>query len=411
MLDREACFGQSTGRFNVKRMLRGQMVRILRYGDLFHTVVHHGTAKILMLFFASYTAAHVFFSLIYWIISDPCHFEIESWLDAFFLSVQVGMTIGWGLPGHPYLKKDVREKHGCYSGAFVILVHTIMMQVQNALLIGILFCRISRGTKRSSSIAFTDRAVIREIKGKFYFMFQVCELRKHQLTEAHVRCYAIISPGGREPDDDAGPDVRPASAGTGGLGGSSSSLDTNLFRRQTSENDFAGNAVNVRQCPMRLIHPNDDVGASLLLALPSLVVHEIDAWSPFAQKDDFQDAFPGFVRRAADIGPDGYPEEEPRKPPSRQDVEDFLKNTWIEVVCLVEGIEPTTSATIQARHSYANEDLVFDHGFAPAVSRHRAGGGSWVVDFDRFHSLVPMLPTTSAAPQWSAVPATSIFDA
>merc|ERR1719316_1174642 len=112
-------------------MLRSEMVRILRYGDLFHTVVHHSTVKIIALFCASYTCVHTFFSVIYWIISDPCHFEIESWLDAFFLSVQLGMTIGWGLPGHPYLKKDLRDRHGCYSGAIAILLHTLVMHVQN----------------------------------------------------------------------------------------------------------------------------------------------------------------------------------------------------------------------------------------------------------------------------------------
>lgn len=366
LLDREAAFGQSTGRFHVKRMLRNQMISILRYGDLFHTVVHHSTPKILCGFCFSYAATHTFFSLIYWLISDPCHFEIQSWLDAFFLSVQLGMTIGWGLPGHPYLKKDIREKQGCWSGAVCILVHTLVMQVQNALLIGILYARISRGTKRSSSIAFSDRAVIREIKGKLYFMFQVCELRKHQLTEAHVRCYALCSPV--EPTDERGGE------------------------NHSDENDI-GNAVNVRQYPMRLVHPDDELGGTLLLALPSVVVHEIDAWSPFAQKDHLVDDFRGVVRRSADIGPHGSPDGEQRKPPNREAVEEFLHNNWVEVICLIEGMEPTTSATIQARHSYGNEDLVFDHAFAPSVSRHRAGGGSWVVDFDRFHTLVSMPPT------------------
>merc|ERR1719313_2345136 len=129
------------------------------------------------------------------------------------------------------------------------------------------------------------------------------------------------------------------------------------------------------------------------MTLPCTVVHEIDAWSPFAQKVDDDDDFDGLVRRACDIGPDCHPGGEQNVAPSREDVQSFLQNSWIEVVCLVEGIEPTTSATIQARHSYANEDLVFDHGFAPRISRHRAGGGSWVVDFDRFHSLVPTMPS------------------
>lgn len=357
LLDRGAAFGQSTGRIHVSRMMRREMVRKLRWGDLFHTVVHHSTFKIIMLAFFSYSLAHTVFSLVYWVISDRCYFEIESWLDAFFLSVQVGMTIGWGLPGHPYLKKNLNQTHGCYSGAMAILLHTLVMHILNALLIGILYARISRGTKRSSSIAFTDRAVIREIKGKLYFMFQTCELRKHQLTEAHVRCYALCAPA----------------IGDGG--------DAGLSEGPTQ----------IMQHPMRLLQPNDELGGTLLMALPSLVIHEIDAWSPFAQKAGCCEDFPSLARRAVDIGPQGLPNgEKSRSHPTRQDVESFLSNNWIEVVCLVEGFEPTTSSTIQARHSYANEDLVFDHGFAPCVSRHRSKDSSWVIDFDRFHSLVPM---------------------
>merc|ERR1719253_1297297 len=31
---------------------------------------------------------------------------------------------------------------------------------------------------------------------------------------------------------------------------------------------------------MRLLHPDDELGASLLLAVPTVVVHRVDAWSP-----------------------------------------------------------------------------------------------------------------------------------
>lgn len=33
--------------------------------------------------------------------------------------------------------------------------------------------------------------MINKIRGSYYLMFQVCELRKHQIVEAHVRCYSI----------------------------------------------------------------------------------------------------------------------------------------------------------------------------------------------------------------------------
>lgn len=57
--------------------------------------------------------------------------------------------------------------------------------------IGLIFARISRATSRASTIIFSGRGVIRRLHGKLYFMFQTCELRKHQLVEAHVRMYAM----------------------------------------------------------------------------------------------------------------------------------------------------------------------------------------------------------------------------
>ncbi|CAE7696277.1 unnamed protein product [Symbiodinium necroappetens] len=45
----------------------------------------------------------------------------------------------------------------------------------------------------AASLVFSEKAVIREIGGKFYFMFQVCESKKHQLVEAKVRCYALCT--------------------------------------------------------------------------------------------------------------------------------------------------------------------------------------------------------------------------
>ena len=61
----------------------------------------------------------------------------------------------------------------------------------DAVIIGIFYTRLSRPSLRASTILFSDKAVVQTIEGKAYLLFQVCEMRKHQLVEAHVRCYAI----------------------------------------------------------------------------------------------------------------------------------------------------------------------------------------------------------------------------
>ncbi|CAN0337029.1 unnamed protein product, partial [Discosporangium mesarthrocarpum] len=77
--------------------------------------------------------------------------------------------------------------------------------------------------------------------------FQVGELRKHQLLEAHVRCYALKHEKLRTSGDK-----------------SCETPDSVFF-----------------QCHnMRLQHPDDELGAPLLLVVPQTVVHRIDTWSP-----------------------------------------------------------------------------------------------------------------------------------
>ena len=53
----------------------------------------------------------------------------------------------------------------------------------------------------------------------------------------------------------------------------------------------------------------------------------------------------------------------------------WLKDTETEIVVLVEGIDATTSYTIQARHSYTWEELVWDATFAQTVRTSSAYSG------------------------------------
>ena len=58
-------------------------------------------------------------------------------------------------------------------------------------LIGLVFQRISRPTHRAASICFSQRAIVTKFRGSWYLMARLCEQRRQQLTEAHVRTYCI----------------------------------------------------------------------------------------------------------------------------------------------------------------------------------------------------------------------------
>ena len=66
----------------------------------------------------------------------------------------------------------------------------------------------------------------------------------------------------------------------------------------------------------------------------------------------------------------------------------FLRETSAEIVCILEGSEPLSGCSMQARFSYTAADILVNHNFAPCV--FRAPNGVCHVDFDRFHDVVPI---------------------
>ena len=103
----------------------------------------------------------------------------------------------------------------------VLTLQMLVRLCSDAVTVGVIYSRLARPTTRASTILFSSCAVIRRIRGKLYFMFQLCELRKHQLLEAHVRLYAIrqerAPPADRpskSPSPSPGPSPRPGAAAT-----------------------------------------------------------------------------------------------------------------------------------------------------------------------------------------------------
>jgi hypothetical protein len=144
---------------------------------------------------------------------------------------------------------------------------------------GLIFTRISRPTKRARTLIFSNHAIIRRVNGKLYFMFQLAELRKHQLIEAQVRLYAI-----RRHVDPPDPKAHTA-RNSGALKTSTAAannrhtpdpfrpLNTSLFSTHNKKSPTAadtglmpqhphtskGNVTHFQTVRMRLNHPNDEV--------------------------------------------------------------------------------------------------------------------------------------------------------
>ena len=195
-----------------------------------HTLLNKSTRILALGLFGVYMFSFLLFSPFYWMVRDECGLEFRDFRSAFFLSVETMTTIGFGIP-NSYMD-------GCLDGMVIITLQSIFSAIVNAVTVGLFWLRLSRVQKRASSVAFSDRAVIQEIRGSLYFMFQIVEMRKHQLVEAHVRLYSLR------------------------------------------------HAPTFVASTMRLQRPDDELNGFVMLAMPSVVVHRIDNWSPLSPPAD-----------------------------------------------------------------------------------------------------------------------------
>jgi hypothetical protein len=235
LVNRTGPLQQSTGRIFVRKRIKKTDWWALYGTDWFHSLVDAPTWRVVVVLMAGYIFIVFIFALIYYYIGITyfCDLDFDLFIGAFDFSLETMATIGYGTRNVYFAN--------CIIVTLVLTAQCCMRLIVDGVTIGIIYCRLARPHSRASTIIFSQKAVIRRIRGKLYFMFQLCELRKHQLVEAHVRLYAV-----RKEVDQSGFHPRPF--------------------LQTSA--------------MRLNHPNDELGSMLLLMVPQVVVHELDLGSP-----------------------------------------------------------------------------------------------------------------------------------
>lgn len=406
LVDRLDAFSQSRGKL---RIVRQHVSNRLAYRDILHTIVEAPLRKIIPGLTFLYLVNVIFFAFLWWAASPYCNVGIKTFNNAFIFSTFTIMTIGYGT-------RDVFFDD-CWEASVLIFLESIVSILLDCVSLGVVYSLISSGRRRATSILFSDRAVIHKNHGELFFQFQVVEQRRHPLTEASVRCYAV-----------------------------------------RDETDAWGRRVEFQPCAMRLEKPDDELGSMLFLSLPSLVVHRLDAWSPLVPPDWWVDAYyrwkrgdaprktsvvddarsfaefseyayrhPAPLRRASDAEAgyrtshrckicgqgfettrdlrlhhaDDHPDaplELQKKPTHDPDViRAYMSKARLEVICVVEGQDPIMSTCVRGLHSYrapptcrwddyARSDIAWDAAFAPCVTQLPCG--SCQVDFDALHDIV-----------------------
>ncbi len=167
-MDRDAPFHQSFGRWNIIRhKLFTPGVPELFSQDKFHSLLNKSTLEILAIIFGIYIVAVALFAVAYRLISTyfGCNLDVNNMVEAYFFSLETMTTVGYG----------TRDQFfgGCYTVLAVTVSQACFGLLLDAILIGVLFTRLSRPSTRASTVVFSDFAVIRRVRGEFFFMFQV----------------------------------------------------------------------------------------------------------------------------------------------------------------------------------------------------------------------------------------------
>lgn len=212
---------------------------------------------------------------------------------------------------------------GCPEAVFLLPLQVVCGQFLDAAVIGVVFAQISAASAHAASVMFSDTALLRVIDGCAYLTFRIAKRTGFTLSQGKIQVYCV----------------------------------------QHHKDPTQPKGVRVEINAMDLIEPDMDMhNGVIFLGLPTEVVHKVDYESPLSP----------VVPR----GTEGHPHE--------LDVRTYMRqSTYMEVLVLVSGVEQTTAASFEARHSYTLDDIFWDRTFAPCVSINERGYHT--VDLFSFH--------------------------
>lgn len=274
----------------------------------------------------------------------------------------------------------------------------------NAFLFAFFYSRLAKCDARGAQVVLSNKAIVTKVDGQLRFQVRVYDVdAATPVVEAHIRMYAVTK-------------SRPVPR------------------------------------PLRLIQPDDERGSTLFLSVPTVVTHQIDLYSILhpprptpvnpvgmslrqadsmtgnreeyicpvcgesygtydrwrkhvkyqrivEEKDDYPVDGTHLALDEKDFRPVTDKKFQPTK--SIDELEEYFKNEISEIICVVEAIEPISSGTFAALHSYRVEDIVFHFGarFSPCVEAVKTKNEEFLrVDLDRFHGIDIDNETIAEAP-------------
>lgn len=401
--------------------------------DWFHVLLRFRTIVIVLSFVAVWTSFLLLFAAVY-VRIDGINPEVDcglghapnpiSYYAAFAFSLETTTTVGYGLPNG---SNGFFES--CPELQVAIYFQMLIGMFLNAFLLSFMFARLSRCEARAAQVLFSDKAIVnREVSpdgiARYVLSTRVYDADSmYPIVEAHVRLYAVKhrsmhSEEGRGvrypikmepmrvsiPNDDYGalmctsiptcvshhidrhsPISPPSVRGLGPEGGKVKrefamdpcGLDLREDDSYTGGRDGLkcavcgetyGTAANLIQHIRYNQHTETHDGVPVIGSHRELDVESIfknrrsmSRWMPEPNNDEAADEFSDDMRIVID---------EPT-PPWYKEYQRYMREANIEIICLMEAIDPIASGTFAAIQSYTIDDIIFEGDFAPCVLADR----------------------------------------
>ncbi|XP_038206856.1 G protein-activated inward rectifier potassium channel 4-like [Zerene cesonia] len=156
----------------------------------------------LLNYFTAYLSVWLFFGTVYWIISynhgdfilehlppnqntsnfTPCVKNLYGFTSAFLFSIEIHTTVAYG-------KRAITLE--CPQTITAMCLQCIVSSIFQAIMVGILFAKLTRPRGRTQTILFSRHAVINLRNDKFCLIFRVGDMRKSRILNIKTQAYVI----------------------------------------------------------------------------------------------------------------------------------------------------------------------------------------------------------------------------
>eukprot|EP01116_Phalansterium_solitarium_P002752 TRINITY_DN1298_c1_g1_i6.p2 TRINITY_DN1298_c1_g1~~TRINITY_DN1298_c1_g1_i6.p2 ORF type:complete len:402 (-),score=159.73 TRINITY_DN1298_c1_g1_i6:238-1443(-) len=312
--------------------------------DLYHTVLDLQWYKVFLLIAIYFVVVNLVFAALYYAVlhatTQPDGDGGVTFWQCFFFSVQTMQTIGYG-----------HIEPSSFGVDLLICLASYVSMLDTALVMGIVFAKISRPSRLARQVMFSEVAVVNWVTrcyadGRYSnaadypsLVFRLANLRKSQLCNTALRLLLL-----RRELDSCTPAVAIASA------------ECQCDGKQQQAPRLPASVYRMHELAFEI---NDQIGRvrDLNLSVPALglpwtVVHTMDKSSPLY---------------GATL--------------------ESLARCEAELIVIFDGTDEGCSDTIQARWSYTAAELRWNEAFVPIV---RAADGTFEVDFARFSDTQPV---------------------